>query len=204
MSVYLSIKMRTRDKKKYNAIVKASIRLINKLDFSGISMAKIAKEAKVSPATIYIYFENKEDLFTKIYIDIRKKMGQAAMNGLEHNKSIEEQFKSIWHNYLTYALAHINFIIYRENFEQTSMMKKIQQNDFELFNYITDIIQRGIKEQCIKNLPLTLLTSFAFMPIITLLKFHFEGRINIDDKFINQASNLAWNVVKSDKNEGRP
>ncbi|OQX93035.1 MAG: hypothetical protein B6I17_04655 [Tenericutes bacterium 4572_104] len=196
MSVYLSIKMRLRDKKKYNAIVKASIRLVNKLGFSGISIAKIAKEAKVSPATIYIYFENKEDLFTKIYIDIRKKMGQAAMNELDDNKSIEEQFKSIWHNYLTYALAHIDFFIYRENFEQTSMMKKIQHNDFELFNCITDIIQRGVKEQCIKNLSLTLLTSFAFMPIITMLKFHFEGRINIDDKLINQASNLAWNAVK--------
>lgn len=196
MSVYLSIKMRTRDKKKYNAIVKTSIRLINKLGFSGISIAKIAKEAKVSPATIYIYFENKEDLFTKIYIDIRKKIDQAAMNGLENNKSIEEQFKSIWNNYLTYALAHIDFIVYREHFEQTPMVKKIQQSDFELFNYITNMIQRGIKEQCIKNLPLTLLTSFAFMPIITLLRFHFEGEINIDEKLINHASNLAWNAVK--------
>jgi len=159
-------------------------------------MAKIAKEAKVSPATIYIYFENKEDLFTKIYIDIRKKMGQAAINGLEDNKSVEEQFKIIWHNYLTYSLENIDFIVYRENFEQTSMMKKIQEKDFELFNYITDLIQRGIKQKCIKNLPLTLLTSFAFMPIITLLKFHSQGIINIDDKLINQASNLAWNAIK--------
>jgi len=196
MTIYLLISMRLRDKKKYNAIVKTSIRLINKLGFAGISMAKIAKEAKVSPATIYIYFENKEDLFTKIYIDIRKKMGQAAINGLEDNKSVEEQFKIIWHNYLTYSLENIDFIVYRENFEQTSMMKKIQEKDFELFNYITDLIQRGIKQKCIKNLPLTLLTSFAFMPIITLLKFHSQGIINIDDKLINQASNLAWNAIK--------
>jgi len=196
MSVYLSNNMRTRDKKKYNAIVKTSIRLINKLDFSGISMAKIAKKAKVSPATIYIYFENKEDLFTKIYIDIRTKMSQAALQGLDNSKSIEEQFKSIWHNYLTYALAHIDFIIYRENFEQTSMMNNIQQEDFELFGYITNLFQQGIKEKYIKKIPPILLISFAFIPITTLLKFHFEGMICIDDKIIKQASNLAWNAVK--------
>ena len=196
MSVYLSIQMRIRDKKKYSAIVKTSIRLINKLGFSGISMAKIAKEAKVSPATIYIYFENKEDLFTKIYIDIRKKMSQAALQGLDDSKSIEDQFKLIWHNYLTYALAHIDFIIYRENFEQTSMMNNIQQEDFELFTYITNLFQRGIKEKYIKKMSPPLLVSFAFMPITTLLKFHFERRIDINDKVINQASNLAWNAIK--------
>ena len=122
MTVYLLIKMRLRDIKKYNAIVKTSIRLVNKLGFSGISIAKIAKEAEVSPATIYIYFENKEDLFTKLYIDIKKEMDQAALQGLDDSKSIEEQFKLIWHNYLTYALANIDFIIYREHFEQTSMV----------------------------------------------------------------------------------
>lgn len=196
MSVYLSINMRLRDKKKYNAIVKSSIRLINKLGFSGISMAKISIEAKVSPATIYIYFENKEDLFIKIYIDIRKKMSQAAMNELDGNKNIEEQLKLIWNNYLTYALLHIDFFIYRENFERTTMMKKVQLNDFELFNYITDMIQRGIDENCIKNLNSTLLTTFAFTPIVTLIKLHFEGRINIDDDLINQASSLAWNAIK--------
>ena len=196
MSVYLSINMRIRDKKKYNAIIKSSIQLINKLGFSGISMAKISKKAKVSPATIYIYFENKEDLFIKIYSDIRRKMGRAAMDGLDEKKTIEEQLKSLWHNYLTYAVTHIDFFIYRENFERTSMMKKVKLNDFELFNYITDMIQSGIKEKRIKDLPLPILTSFAFMPIVNLLKFHFEGRINIDDKLINQASNLAWSSIK--------
>ena len=65
--------MRTRDQAKYDAIVKSSIQLINTIGFDGISISKIAKKAKVSPATIYIYFENKEDLFTKLYIDIREK-----------------------------------------------------------------------------------------------------------------------------------
>jgi len=56
--------------------------LTNELGFDGISISKIARKAKVSPATIYIYFENKEDLLTKIYRDIRSKMSQGALEGL--------------------------------------------------------------------------------------------------------------------------
>ena len=67
MNVYLYLTMRTRDQKKYDAIVRSSIELTNKFGLSGISISKIAKKANVSPATIYIYFENKEDLLTVIY-----------------------------------------------------------------------------------------------------------------------------------------
>ncbi|QEE15767.1 TetR/AcrR family transcriptional regulator [Promethearchaeum syntrophicum] len=188
--------MRIRDQKKYNAIVQTSIQLINELGFSGISIAKIAHEAKTSPATIYIYFENKEDLLTKIYLNIRKKISQAALQGLDDAKSIKEQFKLIWHNFFTYALAHNDFLIYREYFERTSMMKKIRQENFELFKYITNLLQRGIKEKSIKELPLPFLTAFAFMPIISLLKVNFEAGIKMDDNLINQASEIAWKSIK--------
>ncbi|MFW9853006.1 MAG: TetR/AcrR family transcriptional regulator, partial [Candidatus Thorarchaeota archaeon] len=88
--------MRTRDQKKYNAVVKSSIELTNKLGFSGISISKIAKEANVSPATIYIYFKNKEDLLTTIYCDIREKAGESVLTNIDVNMSIKERFKAIW------------------------------------------------------------------------------------------------------------
>ena len=197
MSVYLFIKMRIRDKKKQDAIVKTSIRLVNDLGFSGISISKIAEEAGVSPATIYIYFKNKEDLFTKIYIDIRKGMSQAALQGVDDSKSIEDQFKSIWYGFFKYSLEHSDYLIYREHFEQTSMMNNINPEEFELFKQVTNLFNNGIKEKSIKNYPIPFLTAFAFIPIITLLKFNSEGTITMDDDLIHQASEIAWNTVKA-------
>ncbi|MDB4867155.1 MAG: TetR family transcriptional regulator [Cohnella sp.] len=37
-------------------------------------MSKIAKKAGVSASTIYVYFENKEDMLNKLYLSIKKKM----------------------------------------------------------------------------------------------------------------------------------
>ena len=189
--------MRTRDQAKYDSIIEASIKLINELGFDGISVSKIAKKAKVSPATIYIYFENKEDLFTKLYIDIRKKMSQGALEGLEEGMTIEEMFKSIWHHAFKFNLGHPEYLAYREQFERTTMMKNIQTEDFRLYQTIDYLLKRGIREKTIKALPLPILTSFSYVPIITLLNYHHSRIIKMDDDNIMQACELAWNAIQS-------
>ncbi len=188
---------RTRDQAKYDAIVKASIQLTNKLGFDGISISKIAKKAKVSPATIYIYFENKEDLLTKLYCDIRRKMSQGALEGLGEEMTIEETFKSIWHHAFTFNLRHPEYLAYREQFERTTMMRNIRAEDFELFKTIDELLKRGIKEKIIKDYPPPVLTAFAYFPIITLLNFHHAGIINMDEDNIMHACKIAWNAIHS-------
>ena len=188
--------MRTRDQAKYDSIVEATIRLTNELGFDGISISKIAKKAKVSPATIYIYFENKEDLFTKLYIDIRSMMSKGALEGLEERMTTEETFKSIWLHSFNFNLKHPEYLSYREQFEQTSMMRNIRVEDFELFQKVDELLKSGVKEKTIKDLPLPILTAFAYVPIITLLKYHHAGIIKMDEVNIKKACEIAWNAIQ--------
>ena len=189
--------MRTRDQTKYDSIVKTTINLTDKLGFDGISISKIAKKAKVSPATIYIYFESKEDLFTKLYIDIRNKMSQGALEGMEEGMTVEETFKSIWYHSFTFNLKHPEYLSYREQFEQTAMMRKIRVEDFELFQTVDNLLKRGIRERTIMDHPLPILTAFAYVPIITLLNYHHAGIVKMDEKRIQQACEIAWNAIHS-------
>ena len=195
MNVYFFLVMRTRDQSKYDAILRASVQLINTVGFDGISISNISKKAQVSPATIYIYFKNKDDLFTQLYIDIRKKMSHVALQGLRDEMTVEQTFKSIWYNSFTYNLNHPEYLGFREQFEQTSMMKNIDENDFESYRYVRHLLQRGINEDTIKNHPLPILTAFAFIPIITLLKFHLSDIIKMDEDHIKQAYEFAWNAI---------
>lgn len=59
--------MRKKDDEKQKNIKAAVIKLILKEGFHGTSISKIAKEARVSPATVYIYYENKEVMLQDIY-----------------------------------------------------------------------------------------------------------------------------------------
>jgi len=196
MNVYSLLIMRPRDQAKYDAITSASIQLINTLGFDGISISKIAKKANVSPATLYIYFKNKEDLFTKLYIDIRKEMSHGALQGLQDGMTIEQTFKSIWYNSFTCNLNHPEYLVFREKFEQTAMMENVKEREFEVYQYVNNLLQRGIDENTIKNYPLPMLTAFAFIPVITLIKFHLSDIIKMDDKQIKQAYEIAWNAIR--------
>ncbi|MEP7039456.1 MAG: helix-turn-helix domain-containing protein, partial [Acidobacteriota bacterium] len=66
--------MRVKDDKKLQAICDAAIELITANGFADTSMSKIAKAAQVSPATIYVYFENKETLLNEIYLLVKQEM----------------------------------------------------------------------------------------------------------------------------------
>ncbi len=187
--------MRTRDQKKYDAVVKSSIELTNELGFSGISISKIAKKANVSPATIYIYFKNKEDLLTVIYYEIRKKAGDSVLTNIDPNMSLEERFSAIWLNSFSFYLKHPEYIQYREQFEQTKMMEDIKTDEFELINYVAEIFTKGIKDKVIQDLPIPILISFAFIPIITLLNFHFSNIQTMNEKEINDARRIAWKSI---------
>ena len=158
--------MRPKDQNKYNAIINTSLDLVKELGFTGISISKIAKQANISPATIYIYFKNREDLFTKLYTKIRTSMSNGALQDVREEMDIEQVFKSIWINSFSYNLSHPDYLIYREKFEQTPMMENIKGEDFELYNYVNNLFQRGIKQQIIKDLSIPLLTSSLYLLVV--------------------------------------
>src|ERR1043165_8078268 len=49
----------------------------------GFSMQKLAKAAKVSPATLYIYYKDREDLIMRIAIEITNDLLEASINGFD-------------------------------------------------------------------------------------------------------------------------
>ena len=67
--------MRVKDDIKQDALFEATVKLVNEIGFAASSVSKIAKEAGVSPATLYVYYKNKEDLLVSTYIEIKKIWG---------------------------------------------------------------------------------------------------------------------------------
>ena len=74
------------------ALVKATINLVNNNGFHGTPMSKIAKMAGVSPATIYLYFENKQDLVNKVYIEVKASFTDYAFKNYTEDMPIAEGF----------------------------------------------------------------------------------------------------------------
>ena len=190
--------MRLKDQQKFESIVVSTIELVTKNGFDNVSIKKIAKRANVSPATIYIHFKNKNDLFEKIYIKIREEISTGTLTGINEipEDDIERIFKLIWKNSFSYNLEHPEFLKYREKFEQTSLIENIRHIEIELQTFVKNLFHSGIENKIIKNLPIFMLITFAYVPIISLLKLHFTRDFIMDDFQIDTACNFAWKSIK--------
>lgn len=74
--------MRTKDIKKKEAIKSAVIDLCINDGLTNLTTAKVAKVAGVSPATIYLYYQDKLDLLSRLYEEAKDELHQGLTDYL--------------------------------------------------------------------------------------------------------------------------
>lgn len=190
-------KMRYKDEAKQDAIIRATVKLVNQIGFVESSVSKIAKEAGVSPATIYIYYKNKEDLLVSTYIDIKQKMGKAILEDFDSTQPIRDIMKTFWLNAFDFISKNPDDFQYTEQFANSpysSLVNKIEvENHFEP---IAEVIQRGIRQKIIKDVPFDILRIFAFYPVVLLSNPLLCAETECNERNIETAFNMAWDAIK--------
>ena len=79
-------------------IFSATDNLMAEEGLPNLSMHKIAKAAKISPGTIYIYFKNKEELLTQFARHIFLSFQRAMEKDHDETQSFAEQYRKMWWN----------------------------------------------------------------------------------------------------------
>jgi len=93
---------RTRDRinPKYEAILRAAIKVFARSGFFNSKVADIASEAGVADGTVYLYFKNKDDILVSIFNHV---MDEALANGQRQLEAVSdpiEKLKRIVHAHL--------------------------------------------------------------------------------------------------------
>lgn len=94
--------MRRKDDEKEKSIKEAVIKLILQEGFHGTSISKIAKAAGVSPATVYIYYENKEVMFQDIYLEYSEEIYEYLLDKLKNARNGNEFIEILVKEYYIY------------------------------------------------------------------------------------------------------
>ena len=87
--------MRRKDDEKEQRIRHAVIELMLQEGFNGTSIAKIARLAGVSPATVYIYYENKEEMLQDIYLEYSEEVFDYLLKGIDRNMSSAQMIETL-------------------------------------------------------------------------------------------------------------
>ena len=195
--LYNSAKMKSNFKSnsKRESLVKATIQLVNNNGFHATPMSKIAKMAGVSPGTIYLYFENKQDLVNQVYIEVKRSFTRFAFKDYKESTSVEGDFEKIWKNIAEFKLKEVEEALFLSQCDNTPMIDEPSRKEgLKHLSPLLELWKRGQKEGLIKQVSPYLLYAFSIYPISFLLQQH--ERFDIKPENINEAYEMAWNSIK--------
>lgn len=175
--------MRIRDENKEIAIREQAMEMIVNEGFDGLSMQKLAKAANVSPATIYIYYKNREDLLNQLFLEVQKTFSDIALKGFNPNLSLEEGLWLQWKNRLKFILEYPDYFKFFEQFRNSPLINhkdlKITEFKENMKLFVINAIKRG---EMTKMEP-EIFWSLAYGSFYSLVKFHLQKKSMMGNDF---------------------
>jgi TetR/AcrR family transcriptional repressor of multidrug resistance operon len=184
--------MRTRNIDKEEIVKQKAIELLAKHGFEGFSVNKLAKACKISVATLYIYYKDKDDLIIKIAVEETKKMSSMVLKDFKPDAPFEVGLKQQWKNRSKFMLENPITQLFLEQLRSSTYQDQVfkaMNQDFKscMGEFMKNAVDRGE----IKPMPLEVYWAIAFAPLYTLIRFHNEGR-SIGGKPFKLNEKLLW------------
>lgn len=189
--------IREKSKEKRNALLNATLSLVNNNGFHDAPMSKIAKMAKVSPATIYIYFENKQDLINQLYLERKQAYTERAFEGYSEVMPVKKAFELIWYNIADYKLKELEESWFLSQCDNTTMIEeKVRQEGLKHLQPLLDLWERGQKEGIIKDVSPYVLYAYAINSLSFLMNMQKRELYQFDKKSLDEAFQAAWDSIR--------
>lgn len=171
--------MRPKNLTKEEAIRSIALQIISEEGLENLSMQKLAKAANISPRTIYIKYENKEDLLIKLFIEeVLGKYEKAILENFDPKVAFADGMKRLWLNtfhYLRNNKPAFSLIRYGKSsplLNKAFQEKNIQQGAF--FAPIHIFLRTNVEAGLIADLPHDVHRALLFSPIQDLVAEYFD------------------------------
>lgn len=156
--------MRKKDDEKEKSIKEAVVKIILQEGFHGASISKIAKEAGVSPATVYTYFDSKEIMLQDIYREYTEEICHYVLSGVHYGMDEKQLIEGLIRSYYDYIDENQDIFSFIDQFSNSPSLvsgcSEIEGN-FNIKMLIADLKHRAI----IKNYHNENVMAMIFHPV---------------------------------------
>ncbi|MCU0359385.1 MAG: TetR/AcrR family transcriptional regulator [Bacteroidia bacterium] len=183
---------------KKELLLNAALKLFVNHGFHGTATSKIAQEAGVANGTLFQYFKTKDDLVIDLYIHIKEDLAEYVSKNTDHQADIKEAIKTQILSSLYWALdnpTHFQFIQqvhtspYIGKIDQTILNKQVEPH--------LTLIQKGIKQKVLKQLPADLLYTLITHQVFGLYQFITSKNLSKKKQHetIQTTFDLLWDML---------
>ncbi len=153
--------MRKKDCEKERRVKEAVIKLILQEGIEGASIAKIAREAGVSPATVYIYYDNKEQMLSSIYHEYLAHANSYLMDRMSIQLTGADLIHELIYGYYDYITEYRQVYSFMEQCSLCPSMSHDPGGLCQIFSLIRQMKERS----CVRRYSDETLAAIMFYPV---------------------------------------
>ncbi|WP_316803590.1 TetR/AcrR family transcriptional regulator [Pedobacter nototheniae] len=171
--------MRPKNLEKEQAIRNVALQIILEEGLENLTMQKLAKIANISPRTIYIKYENKDDLLVKLFIEeVLAAYESAVLENFEETMEFTAGVKQIWMNVFHFFKNNrTSFALMQHGKTSPLLNKAFKAHNIamgEFFAPVHRFFQLNETKGLIKTLPIEIHRALLFAPELDLINEYFE------------------------------
>ncbi len=187
--------VRKKDIEKQKCIKNSVVQLMLEEGFQGTSIAKIAKAAGVSPATVYIYYENKEAMLREIYKEYAEDIFQYLLENLSPDLSGEEIISELIRRYYLFIINNQEVFHFTEQYSSCPILKSScgsMRGPANLNQLLTDLKDK----QIINNFSNDNLYAILFSPVKSIAIKNYDSESIATERLDELVSMLQKLLLK--------
>lgn len=138
--------------------------------FGALSVGGVVDRAKVSAGTVYVHFENKEDMLQKVFLEIKQEF-HAIMLQAQSEQTSAETIRRMWFDMFDFVAAHPSDFLFLEYGNSARILNEGQQAEVQKMDEdIAVILARGIEGGILAPLDVGLISILLVAPATQLAR----------------------------------
>ena len=126
----------------------ACLRLFCESCYQDTSTAKISQEAGVATGTLFLYFDNKEELINELYLECKDEYAAYVEEGVWEHATFKARIRHIWDKNLEWKLNNTQKLKFMMQFSSSpSITKMTKEKAMNRSRVISDVVGHAIENK---------------------------------------------------------
>lgn len=182
---------------KCDIILDATLNLLASRGFHGFSIRDVAKEAGVAIGTVYLYFEDRDDLIKKLHSQIIDTVGREVFVAAGSELSLFQHFHQMCQHFWELFKRQPEIILSKGQFDHlpADVLRSRHEEAKVVLEPLFTFFVRGRDEKILKNFPDEILFSLAFEPYFEIARKTLQGFIVVDEEMLERIIRASWDSI---------
>lgn len=188
---------RPKDHTKIEIIYQSTLKLVMEDGYTNFKMADLAEKAGMATGTLYLYFKNKEELITRLFLHLKSEKIKKMLAVYNPIDCFFITFKKIWTVYFSLSYNEPHKMMFIEQYTYSSLIDestKLQAN--QLLEPVIALLMDAQQQHIIKPINPEILLNFITGAALEVIRFCLHSQTKPDENMINQIFDMTWSSIR--------